>query len=91
MRPTFAGVKKGGVCHLKREDPMAVRQYRITHIEAPARPGKPKLRRNVRARLSLLEDGRELEVSMKALGQVGEVVSLEDDHVHIGLWRASQH
>jgi hypothetical protein len=70
---------------------MAVRQYRITQVDAFDRRGKSKLRRKVRARLTRLDDGRELEISLKALGQVGDIVSLEDEHVEIALWKPHLH
>jgi hypothetical protein len=70
---------------------MAMKQYRILQVDRTDRPGRSKWRRNVRAKLTRLEDGRELEVSMKALGEVGDIVSLDDEHVQIALWKPHRH
>jgi hypothetical protein len=41
--------------------------------------------------MTRLEDGHEVEVTMKVLGQVGDIVSLEDEDVSIGLWKPPLH
>jgi hypothetical protein len=66
---------------------VAKRQYRIEEVTHSGRPANPRPRHRVRARLTRLEDGRELHVAMAGLGNPGELVWLEDDHVQIGLWQ----
>jgi hypothetical protein len=75
----------------RQESPMASRQYQVKEILSQTRPSgrsKSELRRRVRARLTRLEDGHELVVSMIGLGNVGDVVSLEDDHIYLALWKS---
>jgi hypothetical protein len=70
-----------------RKTQMASKKYRIESIKEIGLPARKSLRRRVRAKLLRLEDGRELDVSMAAMGRVGEIVSLEDEHVYLGLWQ----
>jgi hypothetical protein len=70
---------------------MAQRQYQVKEIlsrDHPSGRSKSELRRRVRAKLKRLEDGHELEVSMIGLGNVGDVVSLEDEHIYLALWKS---
>jgi hypothetical protein len=91
LKPAFLLRVKGMIGQRAQREKTMMRQYRILSRESVDRPGRSQLRRNVRARLIRLEDGHELEVSMKALGQVGDIVSLEDEHVSLGLWKPPRH
>jgi hypothetical protein len=66
---------------------MASRQYRINKLSPARRPAKSRYQKRVKAKITRLEDGRELEVTMSIRGVEGDVVSLEDDHVYLGLWQ----
>jgi hypothetical protein len=66
---------------------VAQRKYRVDEISLTGRPTKTRHRHRVRAKLTRLEDGRQLQVTMVGLGAPGEEVWLEDEHVQIGLWQ----
>jgi len=66
---------------------MAQREYLIEAIEAgPSRIRKP--RQWLGFTLRRLDDGRQLHVKLRCLGQVGETIRLDDDVMSVGLWKS---
>jgi len=66
---------------------MAVRSYLIEDIDfGPSLVRKP--RQWLGFTLRRVDDGRRLYVKLRSVGQIGQTISLDDDQITVGLWKA---
>ncbi|HVR84262.1 MAG TPA: hypothetical protein VMU54_08125 [Planctomycetota bacterium] len=66
---------------------MAQREYLIEAIDyGGSRVRKP--RQWLGFTLRRVDDGRQLHLKLRCVGQVGEIVSLDDETVAVGLWKS---